>query len=91
MPWTTYAKAMLAFNLLGILTVYGLQRLQGLLPLNPQQMPAVPPDSKAAPVAQVDTTPSVAPVATPPAAHKLPLAVPQVMAAAELTGYVSVV
>jgi len=44
MPWTTYAKAMLAFNLLGILTVYGLQRLQGLLPLNPQQMPAVPPD-----------------------------------------------
>ncbi len=44
MPWTTYAKAMLAFNLLGILTVYGLQRLQGLLPLNPQQMPAVPPE-----------------------------------------------
>ena len=36
MKWTTYALAMLLFNLLGVLTVYGLQRLQGLLPLNPQ-------------------------------------------------------
>lgn len=42
--WTTYALAMLAFNLLGFAAVYGLQRLQGLLPLNPAEMGAVAPD-----------------------------------------------
>src|SRR4029078_3720442 len=36
MRWTQYALAMLAFNLLGALAVYGLQRLQNYLPLNPQ-------------------------------------------------------
>ena len=44
MPWTTYAKAMLVFNLLGFVTVYLLQLAQHLLPLNPQHMAAVPPD-----------------------------------------------
>lgn len=44
MAWTTYAKAMLLFNLLGFVAVYVLQRLQGFLPFNPQHMPAVPPD-----------------------------------------------
>jgi potassium-transporting ATPase potassium-binding subunit len=44
MPWTGYAKAMLIFNLLGFAAVYALQRAQGLLPLNPQNMPAVPAD-----------------------------------------------
>ena len=33
--WTTYAFSMLAFNLLGFLFLYGLQRLQHMLPLNP--------------------------------------------------------
>ena len=36
MNWKTYAVAMLLFNLLGLLAVYALQRLQGILPLNPQ-------------------------------------------------------
>ncbi len=36
MPWTRYAFAMLAFNLLGFLVVYALQRLQLWLPLNPE-------------------------------------------------------
>jgi K+-transporting ATPase ATPase A chain len=44
MAWQTYAKAMLAFNLLGFVAVYVLQRMQGFLPLNPQNMAAVPPD-----------------------------------------------
>ena len=44
MAWTTYAKAMLAFNLLGFVAVYVLQRVQHLLPLNPEGLPAVPPD-----------------------------------------------
>jgi K+-transporting ATPase ATPase A chain len=44
MPWTTYARAMLWFNLLGFLAVFGLQRVQHLLPLNPQGLAAVPPD-----------------------------------------------
>jgi K+-transporting ATPase ATPase A chain len=45
MRWTQYAVAMLAFNLLGALAVYGLQRLQNYLPLNPQGFGAVSPDS----------------------------------------------
>jgi potassium-transporting ATPase potassium-binding subunit len=45
MRWTEYALAMLAFNLMGALAVYGLQRLQQWLPLNPQAMAAVSPDS----------------------------------------------
>jgi potassium-transporting ATPase potassium-binding subunit len=45
MHWSAYALALLAFNALGVLAVYLLQRLQGALPLNPQAMPAVSPDS----------------------------------------------
>jgi len=45
MRWTHYAYALLAFNLLGVLAVYALQRLQGWLPLNPQAFAAVSPDS----------------------------------------------
>lgn len=36
MPWTRYAYAMLAFNLMGFLAIYALQRLQIWLPLNPE-------------------------------------------------------
>lgn len=43
--WRTYARDLLAFNLLGFLAVYGLQRLQHLLPGNPAGLPAVAPDS----------------------------------------------
>jgi K+-transporting ATPase ATPase A chain len=45
MGWKTYALALLVFNLLGMLAVYGLQRFQGSLPLNPQGFGAVTPDS----------------------------------------------
>ncbi len=45
MRWTQYALALLWFSLLGVLAVYGLQRLQGWLPLNPQGFGAVSPDS----------------------------------------------
>jgi K+-transporting ATPase ATPase A chain len=45
MRWTRYALAMLWFALLSVLAVYALQRLQGLLPLNPQGFGAVSPDS----------------------------------------------
>jgi K+-transporting ATPase ATPase A chain len=44
MSWKHYAVAMLAFNLVGVLVVYGLQRCQHSLPLNPQHLRAVPPD-----------------------------------------------
>ena len=40
-----YAFAILLFNVLGALAVYGLQRLQLWLPLNPQAMANVSPDS----------------------------------------------
>ncbi|HEX9332972.1 MAG TPA: potassium-transporting ATPase subunit KdpA [Anaerolineales bacterium] len=36
MNWKTYAIAMTVFNVLGLIVVYALQRLQGVLPLNPQ-------------------------------------------------------
>jgi K+-transporting ATPase ATPase A chain len=45
MSWTGYAWALLLFNLLGLLAVYALQRLQGWLPLNPMGFGAVSPDS----------------------------------------------
>jgi potassium-transporting ATPase potassium-binding subunit len=45
MSWQRYALAMLAFNLLGTLAVYALQRLQAGLPWNPQQLGAVSADS----------------------------------------------
>lgn len=41
MGWKTYALAMLLFNLLGLLVVYVLQRIQGALPLNPAGLGAV--------------------------------------------------
>ncbi len=44
MNWKTYAVAMLLFNAAGLLLLYGLQRLQGYLPLNPQGFVGVAPD-----------------------------------------------
>ena len=44
MSWKTYALALLLFTLTGILSLYGLERLQGALPLNPQNLGAVNPD-----------------------------------------------
>ena len=45
MHWRSYAFALLAFNAIGALAVYALQRLQAVLPLNPAGMAAVSPDS----------------------------------------------
>jgi len=44
MDWKTYAFTLLLFNAAGLLLVYALQRLQGVLPLNPQDLSAVSPD-----------------------------------------------
>jgi len=41
MSWKTYAIAMMLFNVLGIVVVYILQRVQAHLPLNPLVLPAV--------------------------------------------------
>jgi K+-transporting ATPase ATPase A chain len=45
MPWTRYAVAVLLFNALGAVVVYALQRLQVWLPLNPQALANIAPDS----------------------------------------------
>lgn len=45
MGWKRYALSLILFNLLGVIAVYALQRLQHVLPLNPQGMGAVTPDS----------------------------------------------
>ena len=44
MSWKTYASSMLVFHVLGIVVVYGLQRLQASLPVNPQHLGAVSAD-----------------------------------------------
>jgi potassium-transporting ATPase potassium-binding subunit len=44
MSWKKYAVAAMVFNVLGIVVVYAVQRLQAHLPLNPMHMPAVAPD-----------------------------------------------
>ena len=43
--WKTYTIALIVFNVIGLVVVYALQRLQAVLPLNPQAMAAVSPDS----------------------------------------------
>jgi len=43
--WKTYALALIAFNAVGVFFVYGLQRVQAWLPLNPENMANVGPDS----------------------------------------------
>ena len=45
MTWQQYAAAVLGFSTFGFVFVYAVQRLQGLLPFNPEGMPAVSPDS----------------------------------------------
>ncbi|HET7065059.1 MAG TPA: potassium-transporting ATPase subunit KdpA [Rudaea sp.] len=45
MSWTRYALVMLVFNVVGLLAVYLLQRVQQWLPLNPQGFDAVSADS----------------------------------------------
>jgi potassium-transporting ATPase potassium-binding subunit len=42
--WYGYAVAMVVFTIAGFLSLYALQRLQNLLPLNPRGFDAVPPD-----------------------------------------------
>ena len=42
--WTTYAVAMLLFHVAGFVVLYGLQRLQAVLPFNPQGLDPVAPD-----------------------------------------------
>ena len=41
--WKAYASSLLVFSVLGVLGVYAVERLQGLLPLNPDRLLAVPP------------------------------------------------
>jgi len=43
MTWVEYAVAMIVFSGAGMILLYAIQRLQGMLPLNPQGMPAVAP------------------------------------------------
>jgi K+-transporting ATPase ATPase A chain len=42
--WKKYAGHLLLFSLAGTILTYAILRLQALLPLNPQGLPAVPPD-----------------------------------------------
>ena len=41
--WTAYTASMLVFSAAGMLLLYALERLQGVLPLNPQGLAGVPP------------------------------------------------
>ncbi len=44
MSWKTYAMAMMLFTLAGLVSLYAIERLQAILPLNPQNLGAVNPD-----------------------------------------------
>jgi len=43
MRWTEYATAMLLFSVVSMLVLYLIQRIQGMLPLNPQHLAGVAP------------------------------------------------
>ena len=45
MSWKHYALAVMLFNVLGALVLYGILRLQGMLPANPQGMAGMTPDA----------------------------------------------
>lgn len=45
MDWQRYTAALLLFSVVGLIVLYLQQRLQGFLPLNPQGLGAVSPDS----------------------------------------------
>lgn len=45
MTWPRYAESVLAFGFVSVLAVYGVQRFQAVLPLNPEGQAAVSPDS----------------------------------------------
>ncbi len=47
MRWTEYAISMLLFSLVSMIVLYGLERLQGYLPFNPQKFAAVNPSALA--------------------------------------------
>jgi len=42
--WKQYSTALLVFSAITLLVTYGIERLQHILPLNPQQLPPVPAD-----------------------------------------------
>ena len=42
--WKAYAASLLVFSLFGVLVTYAIQRLQHVLPLNPQKLGPVPPE-----------------------------------------------
>jgi K+-transporting ATPase ATPase A chain len=44
MNWRQYACALLGFSAVGMLVTYGIERLQGMLPWNPQHLASVGPD-----------------------------------------------
>ncbi len=44
MHWTEYTGALLLFSLVTMVATYAIERLQHILPLNPQHLPAVAPD-----------------------------------------------
>jgi K+-transporting ATPase ATPase A chain len=44
MNWKSYLVTMLLFNFIGIVFVYAIQRLQSILPFNPQAFASVTPD-----------------------------------------------
>src|SRR5260221_9874682 len=41
--WWEYAAALLVFSLIGIVVTYAIERLQGVLPFNPQRLAPVEP------------------------------------------------
>ena len=47
--WKRYAVALVAFNVIGVVAVYALQRLQGVLPLNPRPWPGSRPARRSTP------------------------------------------
>src|SRR6202030_4811422 len=56
MRWTEYATTMLVFSAVSMLVLYLIQRIQGMLPLNPQHLGAVMPEHLAFSTAASFTT-----------------------------------
>ena len=45
MTWIEYSRSLMGFSLVSFIFLYALQRMQNILPLNPEHLQAVSPDS----------------------------------------------
>lgn len=66
MNWRDYLIAILLLNIVGLIALFAMLMLQGILPLNPQQLPACPGISRLTRQSVLSLTPTGSPMLVKP-------------------------